>query len=60
MPDYKLWVTLHGGNGRWQQALLLLLWRCRLSPRWFLFNFQPCATLLGQGSESVGLDACGS
>mmetsp|Transcript_61459 Transcript_61459/g.143851 ORF Transcript_61459/g.143851 Transcript_61459/m.143851 type:complete len:358 (-) Transcript_61459:124-1197(-) len=20
LPDYELWVTLHGGNGRWQQA----------------------------------------
>mmetsp|Transcript_28009 Transcript_28009/g.63050 ORF Transcript_28009/g.63050 Transcript_28009/m.63050 type:complete len:351 (-) Transcript_28009:102-1154(-) len=20
LPDYALWVTLHGGNGRWQQA----------------------------------------
>ncbi|CAE6960127.1 unnamed protein product [Symbiodinium natans] len=20
LPDYPLWVTLHGGNGRWQQA----------------------------------------
>ena len=20
LPSYELWVTLHGGNGRWQQV----------------------------------------
>ncbi|CAE7210760.1 unnamed protein product, partial [Symbiodinium necroappetens] len=26
LPDYELWVTLHGGNGRWQQARAQTQW----------------------------------
>ena len=28
LPSYELWVTLHGGNGRWQQVhLTTYIWR---------------------------------